>query len=475
MRRLACLLAALTACAPPATNVTVRELALPGSFDRATGGPSAGTIDWRTFFGDPQLAALVGEALEANTDVQIAVQRIELARFGVRRATGARLPEVSLAAGAAVRRFGLYTMDGAGNATTDITPGRIVPNPLGDLGVRVQASWEVDLWGRLRGLRGAARAQYLASIEGAHLVVTNLVADIAIAYIELVALDEVREILVETLARQAEALDVMRAQKEAGRTNELAVQQFDAQLAETRALDAATTQQIVELEMQLNVLLGRLPRPIARSKALLDREVPSTLDAGVPSELLRNRPDIREAELQVQAAKLDVAATRAAFFPQLQLSAEIGLQAFEPRYLVRPDSIAGALVGGLVAPLLNRRGLEADHASARATQLQALHAYRGAVVRSFAEVTAGLSALAQSSEIVAARTRRQAATASTVETADALFRAGKATYLEVLVAQQQTLEARLDLVEALRDRHIARIRLYRALGGGWRGALNVQR
>lgn len=209
---------------------------------------------------------------------------------------------------------------------------------------------------------------------------------------------------------------------------------------------------------------------------MLEREVAQSLAAGVPSDLLRNRPDIREAELQVQASRFDLAAARRAFYPTLSITADIGYRAFEPRYLfATPASIVSSIAGGLVAPLVNRRALEAELAAAEASQLQAIFEYQRVLLTSVGEVAMGLSALEQTARVVEQRRQKKAAVAGTIETADALFRAGKATYLDVLLAQQSTLEAELELIEALRDHRIASVRLYRALGGGWRGVLDVQR
>ena len=472
MTRTCVLLAAtLLACAPPASNVKVRAVPLPAAFERGAAAQSAAAIDWRAFFADDNLAALIAGALAGNLDLQIVLQRIEIARADVRASKGALLPRVSAIGGASLTRYGRYTTDGAGNASTEIAPGRLTPNPVADLTLGLQASWEVDLWGRLGNMRGAARARYLATIEGANLVITNLVAEVAIAYYGLLALDHVRDLLRETIARQTQAVDMIRAQKEAGRTNELAVQQFEAQVASTHAMDAVAVQETRELEIRLNVLLGRLPSPIPRVKEDLLRDVATTLAAGVPSDLLRHRPDVREAELQVEAARLDLAAARAAFFPSLEITADIGYRAFDPRYLVStPASIVSSIAAGLVAPLVNRRGLEAEHEAAMAGQLQAIYHYQSAVLTSFAEVASGLSALDQAAQIVEQRERKRVAMAGTVEAADALFLAGKASYLEVLLAQQNTLEAELELIEARRDQRVASIRLYKALGGGWRGA-----
>ncbi|MFM2420875.1 MAG: hypothetical protein RL385_5598, partial [Pseudomonadota bacterium] len=236
-RRLAAvLLAALCAGCVGSGTVKVREQKVPASFGRESTTPSAGSIQWRDYFSDEKLLSLIQEALGNSFDLRIALQRIEIARSGVKAATGVLLPQVELGMGVGIRKYGLYTMDGAGNATTEITPGKIVPTNLPDYGVLLQSRWEVDLWGKLRNQRQSAISQYLATIEGTNLVITSIVADIAISYYELVALDHAREVVQHTIVRRQEGLEVVRLQKEAGRANELAVQQFEAQLADSQAL-----------------------------------------------------------------------------------------------------------------------------------------------------------------------------------------------------------------------------------------------
>lgn len=464
----------LAACAPASTIKDVRTVTVPTDFAGSLAGPSLGEVDWRTFFADDNLRALISEALNGSFDVHIALQRIEVARAAASQAGGARLPTVALGTSAAVRKYGLYTMDGAGNASTDITPGRRVPEHLPDLYVGLQASWEADVWGRLSQLHEAARAQYLASVEGAKLVVTRLVADIGARYVELLALDRIDEIVLQSQQRQEQALEMMRLEKQAGRANELAVQQLAVQLSSTRTLRIENRQRIVELENELNLLVGRPPQPIARTREMLDRPVPATVSAGLSSALLQNRPDIKVAELELSATRADVAAARAAFFPRLTLSASVGYQAFDPRFLLRtPESIAYSLVGGLVAPLVNRRGIQAAFQAAEATQLQAMYSYQRAILTGYVEVVTGLKALASASEIVVENQHKRDAAGGSVDAADALFRAGKATYLDVLLAQQATLDAEVSLIHARRQQHLMLIRLYRALGGGWRGTLAI--
>lgn len=473
-RRLAAIVCApLVACVPTTRTPAPRAIALPAAYaDGAPGAASIAALDWRSFFADDDLARLIDEALAQNFDLQIALQRIEVARAQASRIAGARLPQVGVVASASLRRFGDYTMDGAGNAQTQIRPGERVPVHYPELFAGLQASWEADLWGKLGKLGKAARARYLASLEGANLVVANLIADLAITYYELIAVDDMVAITHESMDQQDRVLGLMRIEKQAGRTTELAIQQFTAQLASTRALAASMAHQQRALENQLAILAGRLPAAISRRRGVLDREVPSALAAGVPSELLRRRPDIRAAELAVQAARYDVGAARAAFYPQLRITAKLGYQAFNPKFLLStPESVAYSLIGGLVAPLVNRAGIRAELEIANAMQLEAMARYQQVVLRSFAEVSTELFRLARLGDVVEQQRQKVTATAETVATADALFRAGRATYLEVLLAQQNTMQSRLELVGALRDRLVARVKLYKALGGGWRGAI----
>lgn len=467
--RVAVLLAVVAAGCAGVTPRVVPEQQVPEAFSAQHGrAPSLGNLNWREYFQAPLLHALVSEALEHNQDLAIALQRVERARAELTRATGALFPRLDATLGAGVRKFGRYTMDGAGNATTEMTAGVRVPEHLGDYAVGLQASWEVDVWGKLRSERQATAALVAASEETVRLATTALVAEVATGWFDLVALGRAAEVVQEAVRRQEEALEVVRLQKTAGRASELAVQQFEAQLAETRALAVETSQRAVEVEGALNLLLGRFPRPIER-QPLGSFEPLRPIEAGLPAELLRNRPDVREAEHLVKAAQFDLKAAQAAFFPSLNLGAGVGLQAFNPAFLLRlPESLAYSALGGLVAPLVNRAAIEARFQGAQAAQLEAVYGYQKVVLTAFIEVTTGLSAVEATGRLVALKQEQKAAVERSVETADLLFRAGKAAWLEVLLAQQVALRSELELVEAWRQQRVAAVTTYRALGGGWR-------
>ncbi|MGZ8158640.1 MAG: efflux transporter outer membrane subunit [Methylobacter sp.] len=464
------LLITFSGCSTLNTDLSIPEKDMPASFQnqKNNAGAIAG-IKWRQYFSDALLQKLIDTALSNNMDLQMALQRIEMSRSSVKLANGALLPQVGLNAGGSVRRFGLYTMDGAGNASTEITPGQTVPVNLPDMYVGLQSSWEVDIWGKLRNQRKSAISQYLSSIEGTNFVISNLVADVAIYYNELLALDNELDIIRQTIQKQQEALEVVKLQKEAGRANELAVQQFNAQLLNTQALEKNVQQQITESENKINFLLGRYPQAIERAKDVFFKDMPQQISAGVPSELLANRPDVREAEFQIEASKFDLKAAKAAFYPNFNITASFGFQAFNPEFLFSsPASIAYSVMGTLVAPLINMKALEAQFNTAKANQLTAMYNYQKTILNAYVEVANELSNIQNLQQINALKKQQSEVLKQAVDTSNELYKYARASYLEVLIAQQNALQANLELIQATKQQRLSTINIYKALGGGWR-------
>lgn len=457
-------------CIPEPPKQPKVDVTLPDSFRQgaARRGPEQSVrVPWDDFFTDPQLAALLREAIVKNPNVPLALARVEMARAHVTSATGARLPQLGIGAGGAIRKFGLYTMDGAGNATTEITPGQIVPTHLPDFSVGLVASWEVDVWGKLSSRKRWAVAGYLATVEATQWVVSQLVRQVANAYYELLAADASRQVLKESLQGQREALEVVRLQKLAGMATELAVQQFAQGVSGIEAQLAEVEERIGLAQNQLNLLLGKYTDTIKRDPERLFEAADSPLDVGVPASLLRNRPDVRQAELELEAARCDVATARAAFYPNLTITAALGLQAFNPRYLFDvPNSVAYSAGASLFAPLVNRAAIEADFGVANARQAEALYNYQKVLLQAYTDVVNGLLGIDAAEEVLRLKTSQKEATSKAIEISTALFQAGKATYFEVLLAQQNRLSAELDRVRAAKTLRVARVDVYSALGGG---------
>ena len=462
----------LTGCSSLNTALSIPEKTLPDTFTQTVDKQEAITVasvNWREYFTDNNLQNLLDEAVKNNPDLQMALQRIEISRSSVKLANGALLPQVSLNVGGSVRRFGLYTMDGAGNSTTQITPGQTIPTNLPDMYLGMQSSWEIDIWEKLRHQRESAISTYLASVEGTNFVISTLVADVASYYTELLALDNELALVQQTITKQQEALEVIQLQKEVGRANELAVQQFHAQLLNTKILEKNIQQQVIEVENKINFLLGRYPQPIKRNKDIFARELPAQIASGFPSQLLANRPDIREAEFKIQATQFDLQAAKAAFYPNFNITASLGFQAFNPEFLFSsPASIAYSVFGTLVAPIINMNALKAQFNTAQANQLTAMYHYQKTVLNAYVEVANQLVAIQNLQEINLLKTQQNALLKKSVGTSGELYRTARATYLEVLLAQQNALQSNIELIGVIKQQRLSAINIYKALGGGWK-------
>ena len=248
-------------------------------------------------------------------------------------------------------------------------------------------SWQVDIWRQLRNARDAAALRFLGTRDGWNYVVTRLIAEIAENYYQLMALDQQLETLDRTIALQERSLEIAKARKQFARDNELGVQRFQAEVRKNQSQKLIITQEIIEAENSINFLCGRYPQPVERvSAGFLDLNL-QTVNLGVPAQLLLNRPDIRQAERQLAAAGLDVKVARANFFPKLIMTAGVGWEAFNPKYLfVTPESLIYSVAGGLVAPLVNKKAIQADYMNANAMQLQALYNYQRTTLNAFTEV-----------------------------------------------------------------------------------------
>lgn len=464
------LLLMISSCKTLNTNLSIPEKKIPLAFNAAPpDSTNIAAVNWRQYFDDPILVNLIDTALKGNVDLQMAFQRIEATRARVKMASGAMLPQLGLNVNGGIRKFGLYTMDGAGNISTEITPGQMVPINLPDMYLGVNAAWEIDLWGKLQNLKKSALASYFSTQEGVNLVVSNLVSEIAISYFQLMALDNQLEIIQQTIQKQREALEVIRIQKETGRANELAVQQFQSQLLNSQAMELKAKQQILEQENLLNFLLGRYPQKIKRNITDLFKEASMNIASGIPSQMLSNRPDIREAELQVEASKFELKAAKAAFFPNLNITAGLGFQAFNPDFLfTTPASLAYSALGGLIAPLVNKSALKAQFNSAKANQITAMYHYQKTILNAYVEVVNELSNMESLNRIHSLKKLQTEVLTQSVGTSTELYKAAKANYLEVLLAQQNSLQTQLDLIDILQQQRMAKIKLYKALGGGWR-------
>jgi outer membrane protein, multidrug efflux system len=462
-------LAAATGCKIPSALQRTEHTTVPQAYANSSDTTNMAAIPWRNFFTDPNLANLIDTALKNNQELLITLQEIEVARSEVRFRKGQILPSVGLRAGAGVEKVGRYTSQGAGDASTEIAPGKEMPDPLGDFMVGAYADWEVDIWKKLRNAKKAAVSRYLSSVEGRNFVLTNLISEVANSYYELVALDNQLTIVKQNIDLQKNALEIIKVQKDAARATELAVQKFEAEVLGSQSLEFEILQNIKETENRINMLLGRYPQPIPRDNSDFFALQPAVVSSGIPSQLLANRPDIKQAELELVAAKLDVKVARAEFYPSLNISAGIGLQAFNPSYLVKfPESLLYSLIGDLAGPLINRNAIKAEYSKANAKQLQAIYNYERTILNAYLEVQTQLSKIDNLAKSYDLKSKQVDALTRSIDISNDLYKAARADYFEVLMTQRDALESKLELVETQKERMNAVVNVYRNLGGGWR-------
>ncbi len=440
---------------------------VPESYSNSRDTSNTAKTAWKDFFKDPNLRSLVDTALKNNQELNIILQDITIAQNEVRARKGEYLPFLNFGAGAGIERAGRYTRIGALEENLEVKPGQKFPEPLPDYLIGFNASWEVDIWKKLRNARKSAMYRYLSTTEGKNFAVTRLVAEIANAYYELMALDNQLEILRRNIEIQQNAYLIVKQLKESAKVTELAVRRFEAEVAKNQSRQYYIMQSITETENHINFLVGRFPQPVNRNSQTFINLIPDSIRTGIPSQLLANRPDIRQAELELAASKLDVKVARANFYPSLRITGALGYQAFNPQFLVKPESMLYTLAGELMAPLINRNAIKAFYYSASARQIQSIFNYEKTILQSYIEVSNQLSNIRNLDNSYRLKSQQVQALTRSIDISTGLFQSARADYMEVLLTQRDALESRFDLIETKKQQMNAMVNVYQALGGGW--------
>ncbi|TWR25272.1 TolC family protein [Mucilaginibacter pallidiroseus] len=461
-----------TGCKNYQATVTQAQLNLPDTFAGKADTTTIATIPIRQFFPDQQLVSLIDSALRANPDVLSTLQRVEIARANLRLNASRLLPQISGAANGGVEKYGDFTQNGVGNYDTNLSPNingnQRIPNPVPNYFLGFQSSWEVDLWGKLNNRKKAAFARFLASQSGYKLLITTLTSQIAGNYYQLMALDAEMAILRKNIGLQNRALEIVKIQKEGGRATELAVQQFEAQLKRTKGLQFNVSQQIRETQNQLNFLLGNYTGNIKRDTSIIIEKLPDVLKAGVPSQMLLNRPDIRAAEYELIAMNADIKAARASFLPTLTLTPYVGYNSFKAGLLFDPGSFTWGILGGLTAPIFNRAALKADLNRTIAESKVALYGYQKTILNGFQEVSNHLGGIENYQKAYDYKQQELESLNKALSVANDLYLVGRANYLEIITAQRSVLDAELELAQTKRNIFLSAVNLYQSVGGGWK-------
>lgn len=461
---------AITACKTPSeVSKNSSSLKMPASYGASSDSNSVAAINWRDHFTDPNLVALIDSALKNNQELNIVLQEMNIAKYEVRAKKGEILPSAGIKAGGGFEKSGEYTRNGAVEKNLPVHDGKAFPDPVGDLQVGFQAAWEVDVWRKLRNSRDAAMKRYLATEAGKNFMVTRLVAEIASSYYELMALDNKLEILNQNIAIQQSALDMVRIQKMGGEVTELAVKKFEAEVYKNQSHLYYIHQQIVETENKINYLVGRFPQPVSRNSANFQNLKPDTVFIGMSSQLMKYRPDIRQAELNLASTRFDVRAAKAEFYPALRITGGVGYQSFNAKYFITsPQSLMYSVVGDLVAPLINRNAIKARFYTANAKQVQAIYSYEKTILTAFTEVVNRVAKIENLNRSYELKSQQVEALNNSIAISMSLFTSGNAEYMEVLMTQRDAIEAKMELIEIKQEQLSNAVNMYQALGGGWK-------
>lgn len=450
-RTLACLVVAILASCMVGKPYERPDLRLPAAItagvqDSSTWADRA----WWEVYADPPLRELIGKALDHNKEMQIAAARIREAAAQRRIRTASLLPQISAYAEGEREREN-YRGNGASNAD--------------EFSVKAGLNWEIDLWGKLRWDRKRSIAEYLETVEAQRALQMTLVAEVAEAYFELVALDNELSIVRQTLLTRQEGVEQARLRFEGGLTSETSYQQAQVELATTASLIPELEHRIEVKQHEIAWLAGDYPSIVARGTMDQEIPMPRELPVGLPSDLLRRRPDVRQAEETLKAAHAAVGVAYTDRFPQLTISAAFGVENDRLSSLFQsPYSLLNGVVAGPVFGFGKKR---AQYRAAQAACEAARLRYEQTVLTVFREVNDALGYYNSIREACQLKRNLERAARKYVDLARLQYLNGVINYLDVLDAQRRYFDAQIGLSNAVRDEHIALVQLYKALGGGW--------
>jgi multidrug efflux system outer membrane protein len=409
---------------------------------------------WWQGFEDPALNGLIETALKENLDLQVAAARVDQYLGQLQTTRAEFFPQIG-AAGSASRQ--------------DETETGLIPGDNGPYNYyqgTVNATWEIDLWGRIRRANEAARADLLASEEGRRAVVLSLTANTASAYLALRGFDRQLEIARDTEKAYAESLRIFQLRHKYGTVSQLEVSQVESQYESARQAVPQYEAAVARSENLLNVLLGHNPGPIPRGKTIDELAVPG-IPSGLPSELLERRPDILQAEQQLIAANARIGVARALYFPRLSLTGAFGTASIHSDELFKGPSEVWQISGDVLAPIFTFGAIEGQVKASEAQQKQALFNYRQTILKAFRDVEDALVNTTKGREQLAAQTRQVAALSTYARLAKLQYEAGKTSYLQVLDADRALFSGQLTQVLTQTVTLGALVDVYRAMGGGW--------
>lgn len=436
------------------------ESSIPASWRTANGtGESVANLKWWQLFKDPTLQKLIRTALKDNYDLQLAVARVAEARALLGLARSAQFPELNV---------GTRYRNNRESERSFPPIEKLGVNPNFDLyRANLDASFEIDLWGRLRRATEAARAELLANQENQRTVLMTLVADVAQNYFDLLELDREAEIDRRTLASRRASLDLVSRRYDDGLASELDLKRAEEEVASAAATVPDVERRIAQTENGLRIFLGENPGPIPRTASLDGEHMPPEIPAGLPAILLEQRPDIRAAEEHLVAANARIGEAKAEFFPQISLTGIFGSASVSLSDFFTGPSRMWSAGPTVTLPIFNAGRLSSNLAATEAREQQSLIQYRQAIRQAFREVDDALVFHQKARAIRLQRERQVQAAQQALALANLRYTNGVSSYLDVLDTERQLFSAEINLATVTRDQLNAVVQVYNALGGGW--------
>ena len=416
---------------------------------------SLADVSWKDMFKDQYLAQYIEEGLQNNLDIRVAIQQIAIANAYMKQGKAGYLPTVSATAQMTHQELSGNSQFGSFFSSLD------------QYELSGSLSWEADIWGKIRSNKRASEATYLQSVAAHKAVKTQLVSSIATTYYQLLALDAQLEVTEQTVAARDSSVITIKALKDAGQVNQVAVDQNIAQYNNAKALLVDIKATIFKTENALNLLLGRSSQPIQRG-SLENQNFDAEIKVGVPATLLSNRPDVIASEYGLINSFELTNVARSNFYPSLTLTASSGFQSLELDQLLNANSLFATVIGGLTQPIFNQRRIKTQHEVAKAQQEQALLAFKNTLLTAGNEVSNALYDYEAETEKFEYRQNEVEALRNAESNSEELLKNGYANYLDLLTARQSALSAELNLIDNKLQQMLSVINLYEALGGGWK-------
>lgn len=449
-------------CAPMLPMVKNETIQMPENFPNIINeiNPNSGIAaqdPWNSFYKDEVLTGFINIAINNNQEIHIFEQEINIANNEIMAKQGEYLPKLGIEGESGKEKIERFSSQDANSPTRFTHFG-------------AKASWEIDIWKRLRNAAKSSYMKYLSSIEGKRFLITNLVAEISNTYFDILALESQINIIKGYIDVLTRIKEIAEFQLNAARSTSLPVRRFEAEVAKNQARKSQLELKLIITQNKMNSILGRFPQALNLNTISFVEYKLLDIKSSVPSQLLDNRPDIKRAKFDLEASQLNVDVAKKRFYPALRIDGDLGYEGFNSKHFNgTTTSLFYGLTAGLTAPLLNRKAIQADYFSANNKQIQSLYNYELTLIKAYSEVSNQLNSIKNLNLVLNAKELQVKSLQNAFEISNMLFKAVRVDYIEVLYTQRDFLESQMELIEVKKQQLCATVDLYKALGGGWKG------